>query len=199
MMPRDGKKPKESKVFRHFLTDVNESNVFVLACAATRKCIIVDAGEMTEDMAEFIERKGLDVAAVFVTHEHYDHTSGLQNIVRTYNPLVYGAHSYVEGFKAEEVSHGSEITVGDLAGLVLDTSGHTPNAMSLYLPGMVFTGDALFAGSVGGTNSDADKQKQLRLIRENIFTLPPDTEIHTGHGPSSTVAIESRYNPFFQE
>ncbi|NLT59553.1 MAG: MBL fold metallo-hydrolase, partial [Candidatus Hydrogenedentes bacterium] len=84
-----------------------------------------------------------------------------------------------------------------LAGRVLATPGHTPDALSLAFPGMVFTGDALFAGSVGGTASPALARQQLDAIRNHIFSLPADTEIHTGHGPSSTVAIESRYNPFF--
>ena len=80
---------------------------------------------------------------------------------------------------------------------VIATPGHTPDALSLAFPGMVFTGDALFAGSVGGTASPALARQQLDAIRNHIFSLPEDTEIHTGHGPSSTVAIESRYNPFF--
>ena len=87
--------------------------------------------------------------------------------------------------------------VGRLAGRVVATQGHTGDSLSIVFPGMAFTGDALFAGSVGGTASRGETQRQLDSIREHIFSLPPETEIHTGHGPSSTVAVESAHNPFF--
>ena len=87
--------------------------------------------------------------------------------------------------------------MGKLTGRVLATPGHTPEGVSLAFPGHVFTGDALFAGSVGGTASQANYDQQIAAIRTQVFSLPPETEVHPGHGPSSTVAVERRYNPFF--
>jgi glyoxylase-like metal-dependent hydrolase (beta-lactamase superfamily II) len=80
---------------------------------------------------------------------------------------------------------------------VLATPGHTPDSLSLSFPGVVFTGDALFAGSVGGTGSPRNASQQIEAIRKHIFALPDDYEIHPGHGPASTVAVERGCNPFF--
>ena len=107
--------------------------------------------------------------------------------------MLAGSH-HAGGCRAREVSHGEEVRVGRLTGKVLATPGHTADGLSLVLPGMVFTGDTLFAGSIGGTISQA---REIDVVRKNIFSLPANYEVHPGHGPSSTVAIESQHNPFF--
>ncbi len=185
-------------IFRHFMTSVNESNVFIVACPETREALMVDAGSFEPDMDEFLKENNLRLVKLFITHDHYDHTGGLAEIRDKFHPEIFAGRALCAGFKATRVDDGDTLTLGNLTGTVFDTSGHTPESRSLYIGGMVFTGDALFAGSVGGTSSPAEAKHQIDLIRKNIFSLPPETEIHTGHGPSSTVAIESRYNPFFQ-
>ncbi len=184
-------------LFQHFLTSANEGNAFIVACATTREALLVDAGCFDPIIPDFIEKQELKLKALFLTHNHYDHTDGAKDVVQQYDVTVYGGQAKMGGVPVQVVAHGDTITVGEISGKVLETTGHTPDGRSLYFPGMVFTGDALFAGSVGGTSSDALYQQQLDLIRKHIFSLPGDTEIHTGHGPSSTVAIEKKYNPFF--
>jgi glyoxylase-like metal-dependent hydrolase (beta-lactamase superfamily II) len=187
----------EHPLFHHIMTSVNESNVFIVGCQATRDALLVDAGANEDAIQDFLEKHGLTLRAIFVTHDHYDHTDGLGELVDRYHPAVYAGASTAGGCPATVVQHGDDVRVGALTGQVLDTHGHTPHGLSLHLAGMVFTGDALFAGSVGGTRSPEDADTQRRLIREHIFSLPPETEVHVGHGPSSTVAVESRFNPFF--
>jgi glyoxylase-like metal-dependent hydrolase (beta-lactamase superfamily II) len=87
--------------------------------------------------------------------------------------------------------------VGQLTGTVFSTPGHTPDSLSLAFPGVIFTGDALFAGSIGGVSSETDRTLEIDSIRKHIFSFPEDYEIHPGHGPASTVGIERRFNPFF--
>ena len=185
-------------IFRHFLSAVNESNVFIVACPDTREALMVDVGSFEPEMEEFLLENRLKLTRIFITHDHYDHTNGLAEAREKFHPELYSGRALCAGFKATRVDDGDTLTLGKLTGTVLDTSGHTPESRSLYIHGMVFTGDALFAGSVGGTSSPAEAEHQLALIRKSIFSLPPETEIHTGHGPSSTVAIEKKYNPFFQ-
>ena len=184
-------------IVRHFLLDVHEANAFVIACEDMREALLVDAGAYDPAIAEFLQKTRLTLVKVFITHGHFDHTDGLAEYFSRFKPEVLCGLDHVVGCKATRVRHGDPVSVGRLKGTVLETPGHTPEGMSLAFPGHVFTGDALFAGSVGGTSSERDKQRQLDAIRKHIFTLPPQTEIHTGHGPSSTVAIESRFNPFF--
>ncbi len=184
-------------IFRPFLLDVNEVNAFLVACEATREALLVDAGDIDAHVVDFLEENGLTLTTIFITHDHYDHTGGLNAALDRYEVRVYSGKGMAGGAKGHKVRHGDEVRVGELVGKVLATPGHTPDSISLAFPGMVFTGDALFSGSIGGVMSPNDGKVEIEHIRKNIFTLPDDTEVHPGHGPSSTVGIERRYNPFF--
>jgi len=184
-------------LFHHFLLDNNESNAYILACDTTREALLVDAGCWDPAIGDFISEHDLKLTTVFITHDHYDHTEGLDAIVDRYHPEVVSLRGRLGQSRARRTQHGDEIRIGDLVGRVLDTTGHTADSISLAFPGLVFTGDALFAGSVGGTGSPKAGERQHARIVEHIFSLPLDTEIQPGHGPSSTVEIEKNYNPFF--
>ena len=179
------------------MTEVHEANMFVVACPVTRKALLVDAATVDPRLAPFLERHHLELDGVFITHDHYDHIGGLAPIIKQYACPVYAGKGSLSGTPARVVGQGDTLTVGEAMGRVIALPGHTPTSIGLVLPGMVFTGDALFAGSIGGTTSDHEKNCEVEHIRKNIFTLPDDTGIHTGHGPSSTVYIEKNFNPFF--
>lgn len=184
-------------IFGHFRLEVEEVNAYIVGCAETREGLLIDVGEWTPAMERFVGEHGLRLTQVFVTHDHHDHSGALSEVVKRYGPRVLAGKGRVGGESAEVVGQGDTVRVGTLSGTVLATPGHTPEGISLAFPGHVFTGDALFAGSVGGTGSPELFRQQIDGIRKTIFALPVDTEIHSGHGPASTVGIESRYNPFF--
>jgi len=185
-------------IFRHFLLDVNETNAYVIACEKTSEALLIDPGEANPAIDRFIDENNLTLSALFITHGHYDHTEGVKHYVDRYHCQVIAAARKIAGLKAKRVKAGETLSVGALTGTVLETSGHTNDAISLFIEGMVFTGDALFAGSIGGTFSQENKQLEIQNIERSIFSLPEETEIHPGHGPSSKVKIEKAYNPFFQ-
>ncbi|HNR30786.1 MAG TPA: MBL fold metallo-hydrolase [Candidatus Hydrogenedentes bacterium] len=184
-------------IFGHFLIDVNEANAFVVGCEETRDAALVDVADFDPRIEAFLARHELHLTTVFITHDHYDHTGGLRELLAKYDATVYSGKGHAGGRKTRVARHGDTLRIGDIEGRVVETPGHTEEGISLILPGMVFTGDALFAGSVGGTTNPRDAQRQVQTIREHILTLPDDYEIHTGHGPSSTVRIERTHNPFF--
>ncbi len=94
---------------------------------------------------------------------------------------------------------GEEIRVGLLQFTIIHTPGHSPGGISIYIPGHVFTGDALFEGSIGRTDLPGGEYDLLiSSIREKLLILPGDTVVHPGHGPESTIAVERRSNPFLQ-
>ena len=183
-------------ILRHFLTEANESNTFIVACEETCEALMVDAGDFDPAIADFLDEHGLRLTTIFITHDHYDHTGGLAEAAKRYGAAVLSGAGQAGGVPAKTVHHGDTVPVGTLTGRVLATPGHTADSVSLAFAGHVFTGDALFAGSVGGTASSSAAKQQLDHLRRNILTLPPETEVHTGHGPSSTVAVESQHNPF---
>jgi len=182
----------------HSRLDTNEANAFIAACPDTNDAMLIDAGEWNGELQSFIEDNGLNLAAVFITHDHYDHTDGLKDALKFAGEIpVYAYKGSIEGVKTKQVKPGDTVKVGNLEGEVRMTPGHTPDGLTLVFAGNAYTGDALFCGSVGGTASESDYNQQIEAIRQNIFTLPPDTKLHTGHGPSTTVAIERSHNPFF--
>jgi glyoxylase-like metal-dependent hydrolase (beta-lactamase superfamily II) len=98
------------------------------------------------------------------------------------------------------VKQGDVITVGEVSLKVLHTPGHSPGGISLLEQGMVFTGDTLFAGSIGRTDlPGGDLMTLLRSIKTNLMTLPDDTRVFCGHGPASSIGDERRENPFLNK
>jgi glyoxylase-like metal-dependent hydrolase (beta-lactamase superfamily II) len=184
-------------IVRHFLLNVNEANAFVAHCTRSGEALIIDAGSYDEALVEYVVSTGLNVKYIFITHDHFDHVDGVAAYVDRFSATVLAGLPSVGGCKAQLLQHGDTVAVGNESGRVLATPGHKPESLSLAFPGHAFTGDALFAGSVGGTGSAEDYDTQIEAIRKHLFTLPGDTLLYTGHGPVTTVAVESRYNPFF--
>lgn len=184
-------------ILGHFLIDVNEANAFIIGCEETREALLVDVAMFDPRIPEFLQHHNLALRHVFITHDHYDHTGGLARLVAEYPVTVYAGQKTVGGCAATRMHGGDTIKIGNITGRVVTTEGHTSESLSLVVPGMVFTGDALFAGSIGGTFSAEDAARERETVRANILSLPDDYQIHPGHGPSSTVRIEKTYNPFF--
>jgi len=177
----------------HYLIDVNESNSYLIIDPAQKECLLVDAGGYEPEIAEVVEADGLSFLGVFVTHNHYDHTDGIRETLEKLGGKVFARD--ISG-PAVAVEKGDTIDIGGLTATVLSTPGHTPDSTSLVVDSAVFTGDCLFAGSVGGTSSGKDHRQELESIQSSLLVLPDDTRVYPGHGPATTIAIERAYNPF---
>ncbi len=184
-------------ILAHFLTDVNEANIFLVACLERRKALLIDAACFDRRIPRFLDKHGLELEGIFITHDHYDHTGGLLEILRRYTAVIYAGKDTINGIPARVVRQDDKVIFGHLEGRVIELPGHIPYSVGLVLPGAVFTGDALFAGSIGGTSNERDRMLEIEYIQKNVFTLPDTCRIYTGHGPASTVFIEKTYNPFF--
>ncbi|OUO54211.1 MBL fold metallo-hydrolase [Desulfovibrio sp. An276] len=180
------------------------------------EALAIDVGGDPADMLAFLSRNNLKLLAILITHRHFDHLYGvaaLQKVldVPCYLPSgeevlrdseaaqggIWGM-PMVPAFSETSLSEGST-RIGSFEITVLNTPGHTPGSVSYYIreAGCVFTGDALFYRSVGRTDFPmGDHQKLLASIRENLFTLPPETIVYPGHGPQSSIGDERQHNPF---
>jgi glyoxylase-like metal-dependent hydrolase (beta-lactamase superfamily II) len=185
-------------IIRSWVTEHEiESNIHLIACAQTREAAIIDAGSSPDELGEEIDDLGLRVTKILLTHSHWDHIGALPEIMAAHAAPVIASTEVAP--RTEIVKEGDEVTVGKLRGRVLKTSGHTPDSITYVFEDRVaFTGDALFAGSIGGTSNDKLKAQEISHIRSKILTLADDCEIRCGHGPASTVGIEKAANPFFQ-
>lgn len=184
-------------ILGQFILKPLEANAFILGCPDTREALLVDAGEYDPRFDAFLEQHGLTLTTCFITHTHHDHVDGLPEVVARHNPRVYSFHDAVKGCATHRLQHDNTIRFAKLEGRVVHTPGHIPDMLCLIFPGFVFSADALFAGSVGGTSTPEDAKTQIDAIRAHLFTLPDETLVHCGHGPSTTIGIEKRFNPFF--
>ena len=191
-------------------------NCFILADDKTREAVVIDPGDDAGDILKIIGEKGLKVRYIVNTHAHFDHVgantaikeaTGAELLLHEADAPVLATVSHQSrSFGMNPVSspaadrllkHGDLIAAGEVSLKVLHTPGHTPGGISLLEQGMVFTGDALFAGSIGRTDfPGGDLMTLLRAIKTHLMTLPDDTKVFSGHGPASTIGEERRENPF---
>jgi len=185
-------------ILKHFLfVDSEEVNSFLVACPETRKAMIIDAGGLDEDLKRFAKENDLDVQYLFITHDHRDHTGGVKQVFQLFPDmeLISLQYSFGRGNIRRPVD-GDEFRLGELNGTFHHIPGHSDDMMVLYLSGHLFTGDALFAGSVGETSSEENYRRQIQDIRAKLLIYPDETVIHPGHGPDSTIGLEKSFNPF---
>jgi len=194
-------------------------NCFILADEGTKEAVVIDPGDDAGDILKIIKEKGLKVKYIVNTHAHFDHVGANQAIKEATGaallihkgdePVLASASRQSAAFGMNPVSsssadrfvnQGDVITAGEVSLTVLHTPGHSPGGISVLEQGMVFTGDALFAGSIGRTDlPGGDLLTLLRSIKTNLMTLPDDTKVFPGHGPASTIGDERKENPFLNK
>jgi glyoxylase-like metal-dependent hydrolase (beta-lactamase superfamily II) len=182
-------------IFKRIQLDINDANCYILACPRTREALLIDPGEYHRDITGFIRTYQLDLKYIFITHAHYDHASGIEDILRAFGGKVL-VHQPGYFSRAQKVIEGHRIRFGYYSGLVLQTPGHTDDSISLHVRDMVFSGDSLFCGSVGSTVDRESHRALIKHVRRVILPLGDHTKLFPGHGPASTVGIERMYNPY---
>ncbi len=190
-----------------------------------KECWIVDPGmyeseEVSHFKSHIIVNK-LIPRAIINTHTHLDHIFGVNALKETYNipfsihksdePVLNGAAGSAMLFRFNfrdipkvdsYIDAGASIKIGDDTIDVLFTPGHSPGSITFYYPkgGWAIGGDVLFNGSIGRTDLPGGNHATLiNSIKTQMFTLPDNTIVYSGHGPSTTIAHEKKYNPFLQD
>jgi glyoxylase-like metal-dependent hydrolase (beta-lactamase superfamily II) len=178
-------------------------NGYVLGCKETGKGAVVDPGFDAEKLLKAIESANLEIELILLTHGHADHIGALSEISQATEapalinkadmPLLGGLNTKIEGNLVE----GETVAVGNQEFVVRSTAGHTAGGMSLIHREVAFVGDALFAGSLGGTKNIGDYEQQRRAVSQNLLSLDEGVTLYPGHGPATTVGEERANNPFF--
>ncbi|WP_027927657.1 MBL fold metallo-hydrolase [Amycolatopsis benzoatilytica] len=178
-----------------------QSNCYLLAPAAGGPCVVVDPGEgAAAPLAEALSEHRLTPVALLATHGHPDHVGAAAELARSHGAPLWLHPRDAEWYDGpfEPLGGADVLDAAGLAVRVLPLPGHTPGSVAFAVESgeggrLVFTGDTLFAGSVGRTGgSGADLERSLRTL----LTLADDTVVLPGHGPATTIGRERAANPF---
>lgn len=207
------------KVFAQNHFEVNCSLIY----DQTKECVLVDVCSQKDyerqEIIDFINKNELKVKHILLTHPHIDHVCGALWASETFNlPLelhqdgeeilsMAEVQAQMMGFNVEGIDNLKKkyiskldiIRFGDSELRVIETPGHCAGSLSFYneKEDFVITGDALFQGSIGRTDlPTGDFDLLSKSIKENLFTLPENTECICGHGPNTTIGFEKENNPF---
>ncbi len=169
--------------------------------AGDHAALFVDPGGWDDAIADALLEHKLTVQAIVLTHGHWDHTEGLAEMVARLQAPVYAHAADVSLLPVPpdvRLTGGEEIRCGAVRWRALSTPGHTAGCLCYTAGDVLFSGDTLFAGAIGGT-ADVDAYEQERqAIRETLFPLGDDILVYPAHGPATTVGVERRCNPFLR-
>ena len=188
---------------------VYEANCYILVDEKTKDCAIIDVGGDVKKISEAIENMNGKPKYVLLTHGHFDHVGGVEEICIKYNIPFYISKTDEEYMEIDNSVFGTlpkasgYLKQGDIVKLanneisVIETPGHTKGGLCFFVDGKVFTGDTLFQGSIGRTDFiGGDMDEIISSIKNKLIPLGDDVEVYPGHGPSSSIKFEKARNPY---
>ena len=206
-----------------FVTNPIQENTYLLIDEESKKCVVVDAGILYDyeekEFSTYLETNGLQLVAALNTHLHLDHCFGNDFLYKKYgikakadkkeesNLNMLKSYAQVFGIPYNGdiqeldsyLNDGDEITFGETTLRVISVPGHSAGGLGFYneKDGILIIGDSLFKGSIGRTDlPGGDYATLISSLTKRIMTLPEETKVYPGHGPSTTIAEEKIYNPY---
>jgi hydroxyacylglutathione hydrolase len=208
------------EIFAHLVVGPLACNCYVVGDSHSKEAIVIDPGDDADVIAEALARHGVRVKAIIATHAHFDHVVAAQRMREITGapfylndldgPLLDWMQASGRMFLGLELPpppevdraapEGELIAAGEVSLEVLHTPGHSPGSISLIGEEAIFSGDTLFAGSIGRTDlPGGDTAALLSAVKQKLFPLGDDMPVFPGHGPATTLGEERLSNPFVGE
>lgn len=193
------------------------ANCYLYTCIKTKKAVIIDPGAEGKKIHRWVLEKGVTVDYILLTHGHIDHIGAVDELKELLGNVPVGIHSgdatmltdgrkNLSGYIGQSLvqkkadillEDGQELTVGDERLKVISTPGHSPGGVCFLCSEGLFSGDTLFAGSIGRTDFPNGSMNQLLDgVKKKLLILPEETRVFPGHGEETTIREEKRDNPF---
>ena len=184
-----------------------QTNCYILHAESGTAACVIDPGFTPEVVLDHLNDHGLKCEAILLTHGHFDHVGGVKEIVAETGCKVYihaAENTMPPMMTAGQLYYTHTYDEGDtlhLAGLdisVIHTPGHTPGSVCLLAENVMFSGDTLFAGSCGRTDRPGGDWATILTSLRRLSAMEADFQVFPGHGESTTLAEEKRYNPYLR-
>lgn len=207
---------KELKIGRIVL-GMCQTNCYFLFREGEGNAILIDPADQGKKLYEKLKEKGFTVEAILLTHGHFDHMMGAEELRKLSGAKIYAPEAdkvllqdpYVNvsanwaepcTLDADEyIKDGQELCFGDKKCKMIETPGHTVGSCCFYFEedGILISGDTLFQESVGRTDLPTGSMSKLnRSLKEKLMVLPDEVKVYPGHGGSTSIGYEKQYNPF---
>lgn len=189
---------------------VYAANCYIVIDEETKDCVVMDPGGDEEDLIKAIKKENVQVKYILLTHGHADHTGAALRLKKDFNaPLCISSEDYELISKGafmygdivnnidQYIKEGDIFKIGNMDIKCIHTPGHTPGGVCFLIEDSVFTGDTLFAGSIGRTDFQGGNfDAIIKSIKEKLMVLGDEIKVFPGHGPESTIGKERLHNPF---
>ena len=170
------------------------SNCYAVVNEKAKEAIVIDPGEITEEIISQIEENHLKLSAILVTHNHSSHTNGIKTLKKIYTPKIYAADWEVAKNDTTVITGDGKFKVAKMIVRYMAVPGHTADSVVYGIGNVLFTGDVIFAGSMGSTNSSYSKFILRSNIETKILSQQFATILMPGHGPPTTVGAVKQFN-----
>jgi len=215
---RKAEPKRGSMIFETIVVGALGVNCYLLADSETKEGIVIDPGADAGNILSAVEASGVKVLRILNTHGHFDHIGGNRRVAEatgaqiminkedepflsraSKSATMYGLTAEDSPTPSSYLAEGDIIHFGRHSVKVIHIPGHSPGGSCFYLEkeGLLISGDSLFADSVGRTDLPGGSQAELVLsIRSKLLVLPEETRVFPGHGPSTTIGHEKKFNPY---
>ena len=192
---------------KHLALGAYQTNCYLVWDETSPTCVVIDPGYEPDTVLAEAKKLGKEIAAIFLTHGHFDHVGGVREIAAETGCRVYLCDADLAMppqmtagplYYTNTYSEGSFVEEAGLSFKVLHTPGHTPGSVCLMCENALFSGDTLFWGSCGRTDLPGGSWATIRVSLKRLADLSGDFEVYPGHGDATTLSFERKMNPYMQ-